>query len=187
MATEIYWRKIRKTGARTGCEFLERYWPGSKVDPRYLSLYQKLMLFDIAVEDSYRNHGQAGVDWYLTTDQAEGTMNVLAVEWDIELHDDVAAASSQLLLKPPGFDDLLPAWSLEAGRLQSRDAHRQMERVTGGAAKNESGIRRRGTSWLADAVANPKAPKATPGGKPPPAKPKAPKAPRGPAPAVPKG
>ena len=111
------------------------------------------LAFDMAIEEAYRTRGQLGVDEYLETDTAEGLLNIFAVEWDIELHADPAAASSQLLIKPPGSDDLLPSWSIDAGRLHSRDLYRQAER-TSSKPGNTGGLRQRmqAHSWLAGAI-----------------------------------
>jgi hypothetical protein len=159
-------------------EYLERYYPGDRSDGKYLLLYQSLEGADTTLREALAYGGEAAVDWVLdNNNQVEIAVNGLAVEWDVLLHGDSAAAAANLAVRPPGQADLLPSWALESGRNVSRDLFRQAERITHGSSPGSSsqmpgaGLRRRG--WINDAVPNAGGPPA--GGNPQPPGPKGPK------------
>jgi len=155
-------------------EYLERYYPGDRSGGKYLLLYQSLEGADTTIREARNYGGEDAVNYVLdSNNQLEIAINGMAVEWDVLLHGDSAAAAANLAVRPPGQSDLLPNWALESGRNVSRDLFRQHERVSGGGSSGHhnaagAGLRRRG--WIQDAVPNAQGPPAAPAGnKAPPA------------------
>jgi len=185
MAATIYYEKVRRhTG--TVVEYLERYWPADHDSEQYRALYTMSSTLDASLEATYRQYGQAGVDWVLNTDpNAEATLNLLASEWHLLTHGDVAGASRMRGIQPPGASDMAPEWAVSDALAASKALYSEAERGQAGWGK-EGTLRQRfltkgprAKKASGDPAARPKDPKAKAkpkggaagGGTPPVAKP----------------
>lgn len=85
------------------------------------------------------------------------------VEWILALYGDPSAAASQLAVKPPGWDSVLPQWSTNSQVLHFKAVWQQAERtgaVTTRPTEHGYGLRR--ASWLNDAIPTAKPPPSAP-------------------------
>jgi hypothetical protein len=103
---------------------------------------------DAELERAYIGGGYPAVENALQSSETiEVNLNAIGVHHEVGLTGDTRLGASLLHVKPPGLSSVLPTDVLDAGRMESRDLHRQEQR-SGGSA-NTATVRQRRASWFA--------------------------------------
>lgn len=171
---ESVYKEMRRT-CKSVEEYLTRFYPGSKEDPGYLALYAMARQIDLVLEEGHQRGGQCEVDRLLCEDEGvEINLNHVGATFYTLRHGDAAGGLSQLAVRPPENEDLLPGWSVTSAVASSKTAYQENERQedgwVGGVAAaagwvggpiSASGLSRR-KAWLANHPQPPKLTTTTP-------------------------